>query len=63
MERTLGLQHEAEMNYLANQASTYYRRRWQSLEQEAQLEYNRARTLTLEEVSRFESNLVNRFTQ
>eukprot|EP00971_Amphidinium_carterae_P074514 1472719-Amphidinium_carterae.1 len=63
MERTLGLQHEAEMTYLENQASTYYSRRWQSLEQEAHLEYNRARTLTLEEVSRFESNLVNRFTQ
>eukprot|EP00971_Amphidinium_carterae_P331985 6465846-Amphidinium_carterae.2 len=63
MERTLGIQHEAEMSYLENQAFMYYQRRWQSLKQEAQLEYSRARTLTLEDVSRFESTLVNRFTQ
>eukprot|EP00971_Amphidinium_carterae_P205684 4081731-Amphidinium_carterae.1 len=45
------------------QARSYYASRRNQLEQQAQMQFDRTRLAQLDAVGRFESNLVNRFTQ
>eukprot|EP00971_Amphidinium_carterae_P182442 3620651-Amphidinium_carterae.2 len=61
MESALSLQAVRDMMHLELQAGENYHSRWSALE--TCLEYSRVLRAQLEEVGRFEANLVNRFSQ
>eukprot|EP00971_Amphidinium_carterae_P344498 6484939-Amphidinium_carterae.1 len=61
MEVSLNLQAMREL--VEVEARSYYHSRWNHLEQQASVEFDRSRLAHLDAVGRFESNLVNRFTQ